>query len=129
MSVYLLDTHAFLWWITDDKRLSQRAREIIAEGRNRLLLSAVSGWEIAVKARLGRLSLPGSPEAFVPEQMELNALEPLPILMSHALHVHALPDLHRDPFDRMLVAQAQVEGLPIVTADAQIAQYEVETVW
>lgn len=129
MSLYLLDTHVFLWWITDDTRLSQQARDVLADGRNRLLLSAVSGWEIAVKARLGRLSLPGSLESFVPEQMELNALEPLPILMSHALRVHALPDLHRDPFDRMLVAQAQVEGLPIVTGDAQIAQYDVETVW
>jgi len=74
----LLDTHVFLWWITDDQRLSSRVREIIADGTNEILFSAASGWEIAIKTRLGRLQLPDDPEIFIPEQLELNAIEVLP---------------------------------------------------
>lgn len=125
----LLDTHAFLWWITDDPRLPHKARGIISEGENELYLSAASGWEIAIKARLGRLQLPDDPERFIPEQLALNAIESLPVQMSHALRVHALPDYHRDPFDRLLIAQAQLEGLPILTEDGRIARYRVKTIW
>lgn len=125
----LLDTQVFLWWISDDPRLSSRASAIIKDGNNKLFLSAASGWEIAIKVRLGRLTLPEPLETFVPEQMALNAIEGLPIQMSHALHVYTLPDHHRDPFDRMLVAQAQLENLPILSADPQISLYAVETVW
>ena len=126
---YILDTHTFLWWITDLDLLSEHALHVIQDGDNTLYLSAASGWEIAIKARLGRLQLPGEPEKVIPEQMSLNAIQGLPIQMGHALRVHALPDYHRDPFDRMLVAQSQVEELPILTADPQIAQYEVEVIW
>lgn len=125
----LLDTHTFLWWTVDDPRLSKKARRIMADGRNELYLSAASGWEMAIKARLGRLQLGEDLERFVHEQMALNGIEGLPVHMNHALHVYALPDHHGDPFDRLLVAQAQLEGLPILTGDPQIAQYEVETVW
>jgi len=125
----LLDTHAFLWWITDDPRLSARARKIIANGENTLFLSAASGWEIAIKAKLGRLKLPDDPERFIPKQLAVNAFESLPIQMSHVLHVYKLPDHHRDPFDRLLVAQAQLEKLPILTADPLIARYRVKTIW
>ena len=125
----LLDTHVFLWWITDDPRLSSRAREIIAEGANEIFLSAVSGWEIAIKAKLGRLRLPDDPERFIPEQLRLNAIETLPVQMSHALHVYKLPDHHRDPFDRLLIAQAQLEKLPVLTADPQISRYPVKVIW
>ena len=125
----LLDTQVFLWWISDDPRLSSRASAIIKDGNNKLFLSAASGWEIAIKVRLGRLTLPEPLETFVPEQMALNAIESLPIQMSHALHVYTLPDHHRDPFDRMLIAQAQLENLPILSADPQISLYAVETVW
>jgi PIN domain nuclease of toxin-antitoxin system len=125
----LLDTHVFLWWISDDPRLSAHAREIITNGENTLFLSTASGWEIAIKAKLGRLKLPEPLEAFVPEQMALNAIESLPVQMSHALHVHTLPLHHRDPFDRLLVAQAQLDNLPILTADPQIALYAIRTVW
>lgn len=125
----LLDTHAFLWWITDDPRLSERARKIIGDGKNRLYLSAASGWEVAIKAALGRLKLPDAPERFIPEQLALNAIETLPVRMSHALHIYSLPRHHRDPFDRLLVAQAQLEKLPILTADTQIARYPVEVIW
>lgn len=125
----LLDTHTFLWWITDDPRLSPRARRIIENGENHLFLSAASGWEMAIKAKLGRLQLPGDLERFIIEQLSLNAIESLPIQMAHALHVYRLPDHHRDPFDRLLIAQAQLENLPILTADPQIARYLVKTIW
>lgn len=125
----LLDTHTFLWWITDDPRLSARAREVIAGGDNALFVSAASGWEIAIKARLGRLQLPDNVESFILEQLSRNAFSSLPIQLSHALHVYSLPDIHRDPFDRILVAQGQLEKLPIVTADPQIGQYPVEIIW
>ena len=125
----LLDTHVFLWWITDDQRLSSRVREIIADGTNEILFSAASGWEIAIKTRLGRLQLPNDPEIFIPEQLELNAIEVLPVQIGHALHVYQLPSHHRDPFDHLLIAQAQLEKLPILTADPQISRYPVEIIW
>lgn len=125
----LLDTHVFLWWITDDERLSPRAREVMVEGRNTLVLSAASGWEMAVKARLGRLSVAGDFASFLSEQLALNGIDTLPVTMAHALHVFELPAHHRDPFDRLLVAQALLEGMPIVTADPEIARYPVEVIW
>lgn len=125
----LLDTHTFLWWITDDPQLSPRVREIISDGANELFLSAASGWEMAIKAKLGRLHLPDNLESFIFEQLAINAIESLPVQMSHALHVYMLPDHHRDPFDRLLIAQAQLEDLPILTIDPQIAQYTVKTIW
>ncbi len=125
----LLDTHAFLWWITDDPRVSARARELISSSRNDLFLSAASGWEIAIKAGLGRIELPSPMERFLIAQLRENRIDVLPIQMSHALRVHALPRHHRDPFDRMLVAQAQLEKLPILSADRRIAEYEVKTMW
>jgi len=93
----LLDTHAFLWWITDDPQLSSRARGIISNGENTLYLSAASGWEISVKARLGKLELPDNPAAFIFEQLSSNAIIELPVKMNHALHVYTLPSHHRDP--------------------------------
>jgi len=125
----LLDTHAFLWWITDDERLSPRAVELIGDGANRLFLSAASGWEMAIKAQLGKLELPAPVVAFVDEQLRMNGIESLPILMRHALHVYELPPHHRDPFDRLLIAQAQIEGMPILSSDPQLALYPVEVVW
>jgi PIN domain nuclease of toxin-antitoxin system len=131
----LLDTHAFLWWITDDPRLSPRAREVLHDRDNDLYFSAASGWEIAIKAQMGRLRLveqrdPAQSLAqFVVEQLSLNTIAALPIQLRHALHVYTLPSHHRDPFDRMLVSQSQIEGLPILTADAQIVQYAVDVIW
>ena len=125
----LLDTHTFLWWVTDDARLSQAARALIADGRNELYFSVASGWEIAIKAQLGRLQLPDNAPQFVMAQLSLNAIEILPIQLHHALHVYKLPMHHRDPFDRMLIAQSQLESLPIITLDPQINGYEVQTIW
>jgi PIN domain nuclease of toxin-antitoxin system len=125
----LLDAHTFLWWITDNPRLSGRAREIISDGDNELFLSAATGWEIAIKFQIGRLKLPGEPIRFILEQMRINAIQSLPIQMSHALHVSTLPQHHRDPFDRLLIATAQLEGLPILSSDHQLANYQVEVIW
>ena len=125
----LLDTHTFLWWITNSPRLSARAREVIRDSNNELLFSAASGWEIAIKAQLGRLQLPDNLEQFIVDQLSLNTILVLPTQLHHALRVYTLPQHHRDPFDRMLVAQSQVENLPVLTTDPQIAQYEVKTIW
>ena len=125
----LLDTHAFLWWITDNPMLSSHVCKIISDGRNELFFSAASGWEIAIKAQLGRIKIPDKPEIFISEQMIANAIQSLPIQISHAFHVYNLPSHHRDPFDRMLIAQAQLEGLPILTNDPQISRYPVKVIW
>jgi PIN domain nuclease of toxin-antitoxin system len=125
----LLDTHAFLWWILDDERMSARARSTIKDTRNELLLSAASGFEISVKASLGKLELPADPVRFVTEQLGVNRIGTLPVAMSHSLAVSNLPMHHRDPFDRLIVAQARVEGLPVITSDGQLARYDVETIW
>ena len=125
----LLDTHAFLWWITDDQKLSSRAREVISEAENELFFSAASGWEISIKVQLGRLKLPEEPERFIPEQLRMNFIRSLPIQMRHALFVSTLPNHHRDPFDRMLVAQAQLEEMSILSADLQMSRYQVELIW
>jgi len=125
----ILDTHIFLWWNMDDPQLSSPIREIISDGRNELFLSAASAWEIAIKVSRGRLILPAPPQEYVPDRLVLHGFRPLPISLSHALHVCDLPDHHRDPFDRLLVAQAQLEDMPILTADSTIAKYDVETVF
>ena len=125
----LLDTHAFLWWVTNDPRLSTTASEVIAEGDNLIYLSTATAWEIAIKARLGRLRLPADPDTFIRRQLELNSFQVLPIELSHALHVFTLPDHHRDPFDRILIAQTQVESLILVTADVLMRRYDVQTLW
>lgn len=124
----LLDTHAFLWWILGSPKLSELARETIAEESNELLFSVVSGWEISIKVGVGKLELPDTPQRFVTEQILLNDLEVLPVELGHALGVHELPD-HQDPFDRLLVSQALAEGVPVLTADPFITRYPVETIW
>ncbi|RDV80486.1 type II toxin-antitoxin system VapC family toxin [Ammonifex thiophilus] len=125
----LLDTHVFLWWIADDPRLPERVRKVIANKRNTLFFSAASAWEMAIKASLGKLSVPGDLSDFVIEQLRLNNITPLPVRLTHALRIYSLPRIHRDPFDRLLVAQAQEEGLVILTNDAKIREYPVEVVW
>ncbi len=125
----LLDTHTFLWWVTDDDRLARRARALIADPTTEVLFSVVSAWEIVVKAGLGRLLLPEDPERFVPRHLAENAFLTLPVHLRHALRVGALPDLHRDPFDRLLVAQSTVENLPLMTGDPLFRQYPVEVIW
>lgn len=125
----LLDTHAFLWWIVDDPRLSAAAREVIAEGDNEIFLSAASAWEMAIKSRLGRLRMPADFQRFVSDQVDLNGFRVLPVRLAHALRVHGLPDHHRDPFDRMLIAQGQVENMPLISGDRRLRAYGVPLVW
>jgi PIN domain nuclease of toxin-antitoxin system len=114
-----LDTHAFLWWLDDPQLLSEAARAAIGDGRQVVYVSAVVVWEIVIKRSLGKLDAPDDIEA----AMAANRFLPLPITVPHALAVQALPDLHRDPFDRLLIAQARHEGLTLVTRDPQIARY------
>ena len=125
----LLDTHTFLWWIDNDRRLSMRVRTLMGDGSNVLFFSAASGWEIAIKARLGKLQLPGDLAPFLTDHLVRNHVTILSIHLSHTLHVYSLPALHRDPFDRLLVAQSQLEQLPMLTADPLIQQYSVQTLW
>ncbi|MBS1250770.1 MAG: hypothetical protein MAG431_02366 [Chloroflexi bacterium] len=125
----LLDTHTFLWWNLDDSHLSRRVKAIISDGSNEIFLSAVSAWEIAIKAALGRLTLPDPPEEYVPSRMTHHYIKGLPIKINHSLHVFSLENIHNDPFDRLLIAQSQLEKMPILTTDTVIAEYNVETMW
>lgn len=116
----LLDTHAWLWWYVDDPRLGPGARVAITEAES-VYLSVASVWEMSIKASLGRLTLPDD----LPGELERDGMLALPITLPHALTAGTLPPHHRDPFDRLLIAQAQVEALVLVTADADIARYDV----
>jgi PIN domain nuclease of toxin-antitoxin system len=125
----LLDTYAFLWWVADDERLSRTAAAAIADGGNEVFVSAASAWEVVVKAGLGRLEVPEPVDRWLPDQLERNAFAPLPITMGHALGLSSLPPLHRDPFDRVLVAQAVHERMALVSGDGAFSGYPVEVVW
>jgi PIN domain nuclease of toxin-antitoxin system len=125
----LIDTHAFLWWLLDAERLSPESRRVLGDPANEFLLSAASAVELSIKVGQGRLSLPEPVESFVPSRPSSAGFQSLAIELGHALRVARLPPIHRDPFDRILVAQAQVESLPILTADPAIARYDVETIW
>lgn len=125
----LLDTHVFLWWITDAPQLPPHVRDLIADGGNELFLSAASCWEIAIKAQLGKIMLPTRPDVFIADQMAANAIQSLSVESSHALRVSLLPPHHRDPFDRMIIAQSQLENLPIITSNPFFPKYKVKTIW
>ena len=119
----LLDTHTFLWWVSDWDKIAELAREAIADPKNEVFVSAVSGWEIGIKKAKGRLVAPDNLAAIVEERR----FEHLPLTFDHAERAATLPPHHRDPFDRMLVAQAQAEGLTLVTRDSRIPLYDVST--
>jgi PIN domain nuclease of toxin-antitoxin system len=125
----LLDTHALLWWATDDSSLPERSRRRISESYNGVVVSAVSAWEIATKMRLGRLpsatDLVSDFEGFLQRQN----FEGLPISLAHGIRAGLLPGHHKDPFDRMLIAQAQAENLPIISNDPILDQYGVRRIW
>lgn len=125
----ILDTHTFLWWNIGDQRLSALARAAIADGRNEVLVSVASIWEVAIKAAKGKLDLPDDPESYVADRMRRNRWLALPIDERHALRAATLPMIHADPFDRVLIAQAQLESLAILTTDPAITRYDVETIW
>ena len=125
----LLDTCTFLWVVQGSDELSARARELFADPTNEVYLSVVSAWEIGVKNAMGRLPLPQSPERYLPALRERHGIESLALDEAAVLQVTKLPSRHRDPFDRMLVCQAIVHGLTIVTPDPLISQYPVPTAW
>ena len=121
----LLDTQVLLWWDEKPESLNDAARSAIRDPNNDVFVSSVSVWEIAIKRKLGRLHFSGSPV----EMIGRNGFFPLPILPLHAEHAGALPSLHSDPFDRMLVAQAQLNSMTLVTADRKITSYAVAKLW
>ena len=125
----LLDTAVFIWLVEGDARLSGLAQELIVEPSNEVYLSAASAWEIAIKYGIGRLILRVPPDEYVTAQRRLHRVESMPVGEEAALQVHKLPDHHRDPFDRIIVAQAIIEGLVVVTPDRQIRQYPVRVEW
>jgi len=125
----LLDTHTFLWFITNDKNLSPMAREIIEDSDNDRLLSIASLWEIAIKSSLGKLKSKAPFPQLIPVQLKINLIELLPIKISHLSLVSDLTFHHRDPFDRLLIAQSLVEDLPIISIDAQLDDYGIDRIW
>ncbi|GBF78769.1 type II toxin-antitoxin system VapC family toxin [Aphanothece sacrum] len=129
MMKLLLDTHAFLWWVSDDPKLSLTAREMITDSDNTVYLSVVSAWEIIIKVGTSKLSLPENPEIYIPSRLISNQFESLSVLMSHVLRINSLAHFHKDPFDRLLIAQSLVEDIPIITVDSLIVQYPVKTIW
>jgi PIN domain nuclease of toxin-antitoxin system len=124
----LLDTHCWLWMQAEPDRFSSETRKLLLDPDNELFLSAASSWEIAIKYALGKLPLPEPPSTYVPSRLQSSGVIGLAIEHAHALHVESLPPHHRDPFDRLLIAQAQLEELPIMTADRALASYSVTIV-
>lgn len=124
----LLDTQSWLWMVGRPDRLSAEARTLLEDPSNELLLSAACSWEIAIKHAIGKLELPGEPADVIPDWMLRSAVTALPVQHSHALHVASLPLHHADPFDRLLIAQARLEGVPILAADGTFEEYDVEVI-
>ena len=125
----LLDTHAFLWFIGGDTKLSQPARELIEAEENAKLVSIASIWEMGIKISLGRLSLGQPFEQFIPKQIQLNGFGLLPLRISHVAKIVSLPFHHRDPFDRLIVGQCMSEELSVVSADRAFDKYPVHRLW
>lgn len=125
----LLDTQCWLWMETTPERLGDQALELVVSSAHELLLSAASSWEVAIKYAVGKLPLPLPPAQYVPDRMRRSGIVPLPVSHSHALRVAELPLHHRDPFDRMLVAQGQCDGLTLLTADPLLRRYDVPIEW
>jgi len=125
----LLDTHAFLWFIAGSPMLSQRAKTCIEDTANEKLVSMASIWEMAIKISIGRLSLSEPFERFIPHQIQINGFDLLPVLFEHLSHIASLPFHHRDPFDRLLIAQCITEKCAIISRDAAFDCYKIERLW
>jgi PIN domain nuclease of toxin-antitoxin system len=125
----LLDTCAFLWWLGEPEKLPPKVKAAIGDSGNDIVLSAVSGWEMALKHRLGRLDLLAAPADIIAAALAAQAVVVLPIGMAHAVRGGDLPLHHKDPFDRLLIAQAEIEGLALLTPDPAFAPYGVKTIW
>jgi PIN domain nuclease of toxin-antitoxin system len=125
----LLDTHALLWWLSDDPALTRAARKLIAETKNTLIVSAVSAWEIAIKVRLGKLPTASDLAADFSGVMEREGFQLPAISADHAIRAGLLPGPHKDPFDRMLIAQAQAENMPVIRNEVSFESYGVRRLW
>jgi PIN domain nuclease of toxin-antitoxin system len=125
----LVDTHAVLWWLAGDKLLSRSAKRMLENPANRRCVSMASLWEIAIKISTGRLPTQNLTLRTIAEELAKQEFVILPIRLSDLVRLEQLPPVHRDPFDRLLIAQSLEEGVPILTADAMVAQYPVQTVW
>jgi PIN domain nuclease of toxin-antitoxin system len=125
----LLDTCTFLWIVTGSSRLSKRAAQLFSDPANEVFLSVVSAWEIAVKHSLGTLRLPLPPIEFIPSQRDAHGIATLPLSEEEVLYLPKIPKLHRDPFDRMLICQAIVNGFAVLTPDDLVSQYLIRTLW
>jgi PIN domain nuclease of toxin-antitoxin system len=123
----LLDTHALLWALTDESHLSERVRKLLPMAD--IWFSVASLWEILIKAQIGKIPLPQPVGPFVMSKLALNGVRILPVTADHVLRVESLPNHHRDPFDRMLIAQSLEEKLPVVTADRFFSRYQVQVIW
>lgn len=126
---FLLDTHAWLWWLTDDPRLSPGAREVIADESGVILVSAASAWEMATKHRLGKLPIAEAALARFNELVEADGFEHLPVTYLHAMKAGAYAIDHRDPFDRMLAAQSALEAAPLISCDPVFAAFGTRVIW
>ena len=125
----LLDTHVFIWFVLSPAQLSSVTLAAIQNAQNTIYLSLASAWEMSIKSGLGKLSLTQPIEGFVQDQTRRNRFEILPITLQHISAVENLPHHHRDPFDRLLIAQSMTEGIPLITADHSIGAYSVEQIW
>ena len=125
----LLDTHVLLWWLAEPERLSPAAHEAIADPGNRVHVSAASGWEIATKVRLGKLPAAGDLLNDLPQLLAAQGFEPLPVSLQHGLHAGHYPMAHRDPFDRLLAAQAELGALPLVSLDPALQAFPCALLW
>ncbi len=126
---FLLDTHALLWWLFDEPKLSRNAREIIADPSNVILISSASAWEISTKHRLGKLPSAKVLVQDIPSWVERAGFTELPVRIAHAQHAGSWPQIHRDPFDRMLAAQSALEDLPLVGCDPAFESFGIRTAW
>ncbi|NJL51219.1 MAG: type II toxin-antitoxin system VapC family toxin [Hydrococcus sp. SU_1_0] len=125
----LLDTHTFLWWVTNDSKLSSPAHTIISDPQNEIFFSIVSAWEIVIKAKLGKLPLPQSPDIYIPSRIKHYGFKKTGITLNDVLQVWQLGNHHNDPFDRLLIAQSQVRNLPILSGDSKFSHYNVNVIW
>lgn len=126
---YLLETNALLWFLANDKKLSHRARQLIESSSNESVLSVVSLWEIAIKTALGKLDLAEPFEQMFPKQLQLNRIEVLDITVDSLIKLTTLPFYHRDPFDRLIIAQGLTEELPTISVDTVFDAYSIDRIW
>jgi PIN domain nuclease of toxin-antitoxin system len=125
----LLDTHTFIWWANEPEKLSENALAACQDNRNTLILSVVSAWEMQIKMQLGKLKISRPIEELIKTQQQANSLQVLPIELTHVMGLSNLPARHKDPFDRLLIAQANIEGATLVSIDPLFSSYSVQVLW